>query len=210
MIYMINWIIIAICKHIIASESLPSACIRIRIDKPANSSVIIAALQIIEFCVRVVVIPAIAQRIDLRHAAKCQLDLAVGVVAVSGDCRSAAVDQVRYIALEVGDVVVGFRRGRTVGAGQGIGRSLGVIGEVQDVLTAIDVVFVGDIGTIAIFHLFQHAVLAEVGVATQYHTGTPACRNSTTGEMGKQVWLRSGKINILPERVNRCNTLNYL
>ena len=91
-------------------------------------------------------------------------------------------------------------------------RNSGVTGVsvLHPVLTAIDVVFVGDIGTIAIFHLFQHAVLAEVGVATQYHTGTPACRNSTTGEMGKQVWLRSGKINILPERVNRCNTLNYL
>ena len=191
-------------------ESLSGTGIPIRVNKPATIGIVIPALQIIESRLIIAVVPAIAQRIDLRHAAKCQLDLAVGVVAVSGDCRSAAVDQVRYIALEVGDVVVGFRRGRTVGAGEGIGRSLGVIGEVQDVLTAIDVVFVGDIGTIAIFHLFQHAVLAEVGVATQYHTGTPACRNSTTGEMGKQVWLRSGKINILPERVNRCNTLNYL
>ena len=49
------------------------------------------------------------------HAASCLLDLAVGVIAVAGDLGSAAVDQIRHISLEIGDVIVGCRAGRAVG-----------------------------------------------------------------------------------------------
>ena len=129
---MINRTISTICKHVIADNSLSGACIAIGINKSANGSVVIAALEIIELRVGIIVVSPVPQGIDLGHAASCLLDLAVGVIAVAGDLGSAAVDQIRHISLEIGDVIVGCRAGRAVGVGQRIGGSLGVVGKVQN------------------------------------------------------------------------------
>ena len=42
-----------------------------------------------------------------------------------------AVNQLRYISLEVGDVIISLRRSRAAGVGQGVWDLLGVVGEVQ-------------------------------------------------------------------------------
>ena len=89
-------------------------------------------MEIIELCVGIIVVPTVPQGIDLGHGTGCLLDLAVGVIAVAGDHRSAAVDQIRHISLKVGNVVIGHRTGRAVGIGQRVGGSLGVVGEIQN------------------------------------------------------------------------------
>ncbi len=132
MISLNNWVIVAIRKHVIAKNSLPCAGVAVGIDKPTNSSVVIPALEIIEIRVGIIVVPTVPQRVDFRHAAGCLLDLAIGVIAVAGDLGSAAVDQIRHISLEIGDVIVGCRAGRAVGVGQRIGGSLGVVGKIQN------------------------------------------------------------------------------
>lgn len=59
MIGLNNWAIIAICKHIIANNSLPCARVAVGINKSANSSIVIAALEIIELRVGIIVVPTI-------------------------------------------------------------------------------------------------------------------------------------------------------
>lgn len=66
------------------------------------------------------------------HGAGTVGDFAIGIILVGCDLGSAAVDQIRHITLEIGDVVIGHRTGRAVGVGQGIGGSLGVVGKVQN------------------------------------------------------------------------------
>ena len=132
MIRLNNWVIVAIRKHVIAKNSLPCAGVAVGIDKPAGLGIVISALQIVKPGFGIVVVSPVPQGIDLGHAASCLLDLAVGVIAVAGDLGSAAVDQIRHISLEIGDVIVGCRAGRAVGVGQRIGGSLGVVGKVQN------------------------------------------------------------------------------
>ena len=85
-----------------------------------------------ELCIGIIVVPTVSQGVDLGHGTGCLLDLAIGVIAVAGDLGSAAVDQIRHVTLKIGNVVIGHRAGRTVGVGQGVGGSLGVVGKVQN------------------------------------------------------------------------------
>ena len=132
MIRLNNWVIVAIRKHVIAKNSLPCAGVAVGIDKPAGLGIVISALQIVKPGFGIVIVSTIPQGIDLGHGTGCLLDLAVGVIAVAGDHRSAAVDQIRHISLKVGNVVIGHRTGRAVGIGQRVGGSLGVVGEIQN------------------------------------------------------------------------------
>ena len=85
-------IIVAISEHIKSGKSLACACIAIRVDKPANFGVIITALEIIETRFSVVVVTAVAQRINFSHAAGCRNDLAIGVIIVSSDFVAGRID----------------------------------------------------------------------------------------------------------------------
>ena len=56
---MVNGIVAAVCKHIMAQESLTSASKGIRIDEPADAGIVVTALQVVEpgFSVVVVAVP---------------------------------------------------------------------------------------------------------------------------------------------------------
>ena len=51
---------------------------------------------------------------------------------IVGYLVSRAVNQLRYISLEVGDVIISLRRSGAAGVGQGVWDLLGVVGEVQN------------------------------------------------------------------------------
>ena len=55
-----NWIIVAICKHIVTKISNAGGCITVRVDESANLGVIITALEIVEAGFGVVVIASVS------------------------------------------------------------------------------------------------------------------------------------------------------
>ena len=74
------------------------------------------------------IVSSVAQGVDACQVAGGGNDVAVGVVLIAGHHCAAGIDQLHYIALEVGDVVV---HGAVVL--QGEGRSAGIVEEVQGV-----------------------------------------------------------------------------
>ena len=108
---------------------MPCGRIRIRIDKPPPPRVIVPALQIVQPCLRVVDVPAVAQRV-LCAEGFCQRAgggqrIAPCVVGVGHDARAAGADKAGHVALCVLDVEI-LRA--VVVHGQWAGR---VVGEVQ-------------------------------------------------------------------------------
>ena len=123
-----NRIVPAICKHVMSIEALSRGQIRIHIDKPAPPRVIIPALQIVQPCLRVVDIPAVAQGVlcaEGGHRAGGGQRIAPCVVGVGHDARAAGADETGHIALCVPDVEI-LRAVVVHGR-----RADGVIGEVQ-------------------------------------------------------------------------------
>ena len=98
----------------------------VRIDKPAPPRVIIPALQIIQPSLRIVDIPAVAQRVLFAegccHRTGGGQQIAPCVVGVGHDARAAGIDKAGHVALRVLDVEIlrsiavhGQRAGRVVG-----------------------------------------------------------------------------------------------
>ena len=110
MIGLNNWAIIAICKHIIANNSLACAGVAVGVDEPMCYRVVISALEVIEPSLGVVVVASVAQRVDLRHCACGGEDVAPCVIGIGSHRRAAAIDQLDHIALQVQDVIIRFRR----------------------------------------------------------------------------------------------------
>ena len=121
-----NRIVPAICKHVMSIEALSRGQIRIHIDKPAPPRVIIPALQIVQPCLRVVDIPAVAQGVLCAegggHRAGGGQQIAPCVVGIGHNARTAGIDEAGHIALRVLDVEIlravvvhGQRAGRVVG-----------------------------------------------------------------------------------------------
>ena len=121
-----NRIVPAICKHIMSIEALSRGQIRIRIDKPTPRRVIIPALQIVQPCLRVVDVSAVAQGVLFAegscHRAGGAQRVAPRVVGVGHDARAAGADEAGHVALRVLDVEIlravavhGQRAGRVVG-----------------------------------------------------------------------------------------------
>ena len=90
--------------------------------------VIISALEVIEPGICIVIISTVAKGVDLGHGAGCGDDVAIGIVLIGCNCCTGAIHHVHYIALQVGDVIVG---GSVVL--QGIGVSVGIVREIQEV-----------------------------------------------------------------------------
>ena len=98
----------------------------VRIDKPAPLRVIVPALQIVQPCLRVVDVSAVAQGVLFAegccHRAGCGQRVAPCVVGVGHDARAAGADKAGHVALRVLDVEIlravvahGQRTGRVVG-----------------------------------------------------------------------------------------------
>ena len=68
------------------------ARIAVGIDKPAGVGVIVAALEIVEPGLGVVVVAAIPQGINLRHGAGSGQDFAVGIVGICRYLVAIAID----------------------------------------------------------------------------------------------------------------------
>ena len=92
-------------------EALSRGQIRIRIDKPTPPRVIIVpALQIVQPRLRVIDIPAVAQRVLFAEGGGQRAgggqQIAPCVVAVVHDARAAGIDETGHVALCVLDVEV--------------------------------------------------------------------------------------------------------
>ena len=97
-------------KHIVSNNALPCGRIPIRIDKPTPPRVIIPALQIVQPCLRVVDIPAVAQGVLCAEGGGQRAGggqrIAPCVVGVGHDARAAGADETGHIALCVPDVEI--------------------------------------------------------------------------------------------------------
>ena len=91
--------IFAFAAAVRIQHALTGGGIAIRIDKPADLRIIVAALEIVEPGVAVVVITAVAQRVDFRHGARGRHDIAIGIILIAGNHSAAAVDKMHHIAL---------------------------------------------------------------------------------------------------------------
>lgn len=172
---MIDRIIIAVCKHIMTNDSLPSAGITIRIDESADVGVVIAGLQIIELGIGIVVITTVAQGVDGSHTSCGGENLAIGVIFVAGNCRAAGIDQADDITLEVENVVI-----NCAVVVQGIGPSVRVVEKVENCVVVIfphqqavvvDVIVIGSPGNLrgaqAILRVVEVDRIAAAGGAVQ-------------------------------------------
>ena len=91
-------------------EALSRGQIRIRIDKPTPRRVIIPALQIVQPCLRVVDISAVAQGVLCAEGGGQRAGggqrVAPCVVGVGHDARAAGADKTGHVALRVLDVEI--------------------------------------------------------------------------------------------------------
>ncbi len=129
-----NGIISAVGKRIIPQEALTSAYITIHIDKSTDSSIIVAGLEVVEAGFIIVVITAITDRVHFRHIAGGAGEFAVGVVFVRGYLIAAFVHHVHHVALQVCDIVINLRCGRTFLINECIRQTCVVITEVKNLL----------------------------------------------------------------------------
>ena len=92
-------------------------------------------MEIIEASLAILIVPPVAQRVDLRHGAAGAQDFTIGIVGIGRYFIALAVYQIHHIALEVRNVIVDGTGG-TYGVGQGVGRTALVIPEVQNLRAA--------------------------------------------------------------------------
>ena len=107
MVARISWAIVAICKHIVSNESLTGGSIRISVDKPSCSRVIVAGLEVIEAAFGIVVVTTVTERVLFGQRTGGGQDLAVGVVGIGCDGVTVCVHQAHDVALQVGHIIVG-------------------------------------------------------------------------------------------------------
>ena len=107
----IHWIVHAIAEKVIATNISTNTGYRIiRVDKAADSGVIIPALEIVQACFSVVEVPAVAEGVEIAqcvgHGAGGGQRIAPCVIGVRHHLRAAAVDQLGHVALRVLQVEV--------------------------------------------------------------------------------------------------------
>ena len=125
-----NRIITTICKHIVADEALSGAGITVRINEPANLGVIVAALEIVEAGFGIVIVAAVAERVNLCEVTCCGNDFTIGVVIICRNLIAGSIDQIHYVALEIGNVIIG-RCCRAVAIDQAIRISSVIVNKIQ-------------------------------------------------------------------------------
>ena len=114
-----NWVILAICEHIGAEETVGvGGSEGVSVNEPADGRVIIAALEVVKARLTVVIVTTVTQGIDVPDEGRIRGLFAVstmhGVVApravvVGRHERAVRVQQRNDIALRVEDVVVELR-----------------------------------------------------------------------------------------------------
>ena len=107
----IHWIVHAIAEKVIGTNISTNTGYRIiRVDKAADSGVIIPALEIVQACFSVVEVPAVAEGVEIAqcvgHGAGGGQRIAPCVIGVRHHLRAAAVDQLGHVALRVLQVEV--------------------------------------------------------------------------------------------------------
>ena len=80
----VDRIVGAVGKQIIANQTITCGSVLVRIDKPGDHRVIVPALQIVEARLGIVIIPTVPQRIDVRQATAGGYELALGIVLIGG------------------------------------------------------------------------------------------------------------------------------
>ena len=111
---------------------MTGTCEFIRINEPANFGVIVAGFEIVHLKFGVVVIAAVAEGVNVSQITSGGEELAPGVVGVGGDGGSAGVEDAGYIALQVGQVVVGDGGcGGTGFVGEGVRIAALIVEELQ-------------------------------------------------------------------------------
>lgn len=88
-------------------------------------------MEVIEACLGILIVPPVAQRIDLRHGAAGTQDLAEGIVEIRCHLVAAAVYQIHHVALQIRNVIIDGA-GRVYGVGQGVWGATLVIPEIQN------------------------------------------------------------------------------
>ncbi len=129
------WIIVAICKHVIAQQALAGGDEGIGVDESAGSAVIVAGLEVIELGFLVVDIATVGKGVDLAQGGADRaggnavvVSGAVGLVVIPDEDISAFVHDARYITLDIDGVIVG---NAVIGHGLGVTRR--IVGQVYRV-----------------------------------------------------------------------------
>ena len=134
----IHRIIEAIGEHVIAQQALAGGDIAVGIEESTPLRVIISALEIIQPGFVIVVIAAVAKRIQLADgvglAAFNGQYLAPGIIGVDHHQHAAAVEQRDHITLQIQNIEVFRNNAIPVGVPQGEGPSACIVREVQRLL----------------------------------------------------------------------------
>ena len=75
-----------------AEVTLPSTSIAVGIDKPAGVGIIVAALEVVEPGLAVVVVATIPQGVNFCHGAGSGQDFAIGIIRVCRYLVAIAID----------------------------------------------------------------------------------------------------------------------
>lgn len=58
---MVNRVVIAICKHVIAEDVLTSGCVGVGVDEPGHVGIVISGLEIVERGLSVLCVPMVGK-----------------------------------------------------------------------------------------------------------------------------------------------------
>ena len=106
-ITLVHRVIFAIREHVGAQEAgCVGGGVTVGVYETSDLGVIVARLEIVKTCLGVVIIPAIAERVNVRQRSAAAYYLAPGIVGIACDNASAAVDDSNDIALRVEHIIV--------------------------------------------------------------------------------------------------------
>lgn len=102
--------IAAISERIISYYGCARGSVLVRIDKPADHRVIVAALQVVEACFGIVLVSTVLQRIDICQTTAGGDDLTLGVVLAGGQHVAIDILNAGNVALLSGHVIASYVR----------------------------------------------------------------------------------------------------
>ena len=145
------------------NKSLPCAGKTIRINKPLYLWIIVSTLQIIQPCLRIVVVPTIPNRIQIRNISAYGKNVAPGVIGIAAVALAPVGDNGYNVPLEVQNVIV-----ECSVVFQGIWLAGIVIDEIHDVVFAA--------GSPSLAHYLAVLGNVVVGYAVYGFAVTNACQ----------------------------------
>ena len=106
-ITLVHRVIFAIREHVGAQEAgCVGGGVTVGVYETSDLGVIVARLEIVKACLGIIVITAIAERINVRQRSAAAYYLAPGIVGVACDNAAAAVDYANNVALRVEHIIV--------------------------------------------------------------------------------------------------------